>query len=196
MTHIASLGAAIYTDLSVGLGTVASNASGASSLVASPDTFTNWQTAFGTEGTSSNNFLRIPNVRTFPSIGTPANIVNVSEYQVRQTKTIQGQADAPSLEVEVNYIPSLYIKGASGSVLGNLVSDGLTHLFRFTLLQSLPTDYSSTSGSTHLGSVGNTQYFWLGKIEALLVKPDLKDTLVATLTLSIQSEFYGAFTST
>lgn len=195
MAHISSLGAALYTDLAIAFGTVASNAvTTSSSLPAAPDTHTNWITAFTTEGVTSNQFLRVPNIREFPSIGTPANIVNVPEFQARQSKTVQGQADAPSLEVTINYIPSLYVKGASGTVLGNMVGDNLLHLFRFTLLQAVPTDYTSVD-TAHIGSVANSQYFWLGKLEALLVKPDLKDTVTAVLTLSIQSDFYGAFTN-
>lgn len=204
MSHISSLGAALFTDLAVSIGTV--NASGVASAtaVASPYAEATWKAAFATEYASgagaAGTFIRIANVREFPSIGTPPNIVNVPSYQQKQTATIQGQADAPSLEVTINFQPSLWAKAAAqtpAAVLGNMIGDGITRAWRFSLLQSLPTNYLSTD-TTGMGqnSVGNSQYFWNGKLEAMLVKPDLKDALTATLTLSIQSDFYGAFTNT
>ena len=217
MSHITSLGAAIFTDMSVSLGTVSSvYITAGTTLPATPSVATNWVAAFATENgnalsqpqaptafgsITAATFMRIPNVREFPQVGTPANIVNVAEFGTKQSKTVQGQADAPSLELTVNFIPALWEKGsASTNTLGNLVGDGNLHLFRFTLLASdstgatAATKYASLTAG--LGTVANSQYFWMGKIEALLVKPDLKDTVSATITLSIQSDFYGAFTST
>jgi hypothetical protein len=102
------------------------------------------------------------------------------------------------MEITINYIPSVWAKG---TVLGNLVGDGLIHAFRFSLLNSKPNGYSSTPSATlGLGGAtaaptGNSQYFWLGKIEALLVNPQLTDATTATLTISVQSDMYGAFTT-
>jgi len=44
------------------------------------------------------------------------------------------------------------------------------------------------------GSNNNSQWYWQGKVEALLINPQLTDANTATLTISVQSEFYGAFT--
>jgi hypothetical protein len=116
-----------------------------------------------------------------------------------QSQQVQGQSDAPNLEVTVNYVPSDW---ASTTLLGQAVADGVTHAFRFTLLNAEPPGYSSVAASTALGgdtsdgtATKNTQFFWLGKIEALLVNPQLTDANTATLTLSIQSDFYGAYTT-
>lgn len=368
MGNITSLGAAIFSDLSVGTGTIISGIP-QGGVVSTLDE-ANFKARFASEarvrGTvangfqGANSFTRVGSVREFPSIGTPANIVNVPVYGQRQSSTVQGQADAPSLELTVNFVPYTYQKGnALIYVLGNMVGDGIARPWRFTLLQSAPSESSSavlgntssvapatagvttsstctisgevftigtyTSGvfregtvltsaagtsivagtviveqltgtlggsngatyrvspvqsstgfqaagttgtltvagtgssgylragmtgtgshssftvysqmtgtlgsvssgtysvspsgtvgsgaATYVGSDGreyasldtgggsglytvpNTQYFWNGKLEALLVKPDLKDAITAMLTLSIQSEFYGGFTN-
>jgi len=369
MTHLTTLGAAIYSDLSVGTGTIISGIAQGSTVGTLDES--SFKARFATEArlrdtvangfVGTNSFTRIGSVREFPSIGTPANIVNVPVYGQRQTSTIQGQADAPSLEITVNLIPSVYQKGSSlAYVLGNMIGDGISRPWRMTFLQSAPAssanavlgntstiaaatagvttgstctivgdiftigtytsgvfregtvltsaagtsivagttiieqltgtlggssgatyrvsvsqsstgfqaagttgtltvsgtgssgylragmsgsgghagytvysqmtgtlgstssgtysvspsgtvgsgaatytgsdgrEYASldTGGGSGLYTVGNTQYFWNGKLEAMLIKPDLKDALVATLTLSIQSEFYGGYTNT
>ena len=354
MSHISSLGAAIFTDLSVGTGTITAGIAGGTAVTTLDES--TFKSRFADEGfvhgtgvvTGANSFTSLENVREFPQVGTPANIVQVPVFGQRQASTVQGQADAPSLEVTVNYIPSLWTKGASFSnVLGNMVGDGIARPWRFTLLTAAPavqanaTVSSATastptagggaaSGATIVGdllTVGtptgtwqvgtlvtggttatgtyilekytastfrvnisqnvsaftptgascvmtmnavpsgwfspgmavtgtgwagatiagqltgtiggsngatyaitpvtgqtasaasttgvgsgsdqyasiatrglsttqNSQYFWNGKLEAALVKPDLKDAMTATLTLSIQSDFYGAYTNT
>jgi hypothetical protein len=199
MAHITSIGAALYSDLSIHLG---ASAEADVALPATPTVITNWAALFATEDAAAAGaakFTRIANVRDFPSIGTPPNIVKVPIYGQKASQQIQGQADAPTLEININYVPSVW---ASDALLGQLVGDGFQHAFRFTLLNSEPPGYSSVAGSTSLGgdtsngtATGNSQYFWIGKIEALLVKPSLTDATIATLTLSIQSDFYGAFTT-
>lgn len=360
MAHISSIGAALFTDLSVSTGTIDNN--GNSTQTANTNlTEAGFKALFAYEqtlitGVGPNSFTRLGNVREFPSVGTPPNIVNVPVFGQKQTSTVQAQADAPTLEVTINYIPSQWSKGTSKlgyNVLGNMIGDGISRPWRFTLLQTpsgnvgggssttasiaaatagaatgctingniftigtytsgvfrpgtvisgtgvttgttildqlsgtaggssgatylidtahgsvasfaatgatgtltlggAPSadagfdircvlsgsgvaantkvygqltgnpggsagatfsvnnatvvasttitatgangfEYASTSGG--LGTVVNSQYFWNGKLEAMLIKPDLKDALTATLTLSIQSDFYGAFTN-
>jgi len=189
MSHIKSIGAGLYSDLSVHFG---ADVTADIALPASPDAMAGWAALFGTEGApGAATFSRITNVRTYPSFGTPANIVKVPVFGAKTSQQVQGQADAPNLEVTLNYIPSLW---AAGTVLGDAVQDGVVHAFRFTLANASPADYSSTAASG-LGQIGNSQMFWLGKIEALLVNPQLTDANTATLTLSAQSEFYGMFTT-
>jgi hypothetical protein len=207
MAHITSIGAALYSDLSVWVG---ESMTADATLPATPEVITNWITRFTTQAPAdgeasavgdiaAGKFARIEDVREFPAIGTPPNIVKVPVYGQATSKSIQGQADAPQLELTINYVPSRW---ASDTLLGKLVGDGVVHAFRFTLLNAKPGGYSSLSGTSGLGGdtsdatvAGNTQYFWLGKLEALLVKPSLTDATTATLTLSIQSDFYGAFTT-
>jgi len=194
MAHINSIGAGMFSDLAV-------------AKPATPPTFTSLDTEgefvalFASEidsvgGTpAANTFVRIKNVREFPSMGTPPNIVNVPTYGQKTSQQIQGQSDAPSLEVTVNFVPTEW---ASGTLLGAMVGDGNQYAFRFTLMNSAPTGTTAAtkyaSLAAGLGTTQNSEYYWVGKIEALLVNPQLTDANTATVTMSIQSAFYGAYT--
>ena len=189
MAHISSIGAGMFSDLSV--------ANPLSTVTAATDTEAEFVALFATESDTpgAGAFIRIKNVREFPAMGTPPNVVNVPVYGQKSSQQIQGQADAPSLEVTVNYIPADW---AAGSVLGSMVGDGKLHAFRFTLLNadssgSTPaTKYASVAAG--LGTVQNSQYYWLGKVEAMQVNPQLTDANTATVTFTIQSPFYGPYT--
>src|SRR6056300_1083207 len=95
MAHISTLGSGIYTYLDMYTGTLGTYATAA---------------AFAAEfvgavaGTADADHVRMPSVREFPSVGTPANIVNVPVYGQATSSQVQGQADAPSLDVTVNYV--------------------------------------------------------------------------------------------
>ena len=193
MAHINSIGAGIFSDLSVAQPSTAP-------VFANLDTAAEFTTLFATEiasagGTkAANTFVRIANVREFPSIGAPANVVNVPVYGQRFSQTIGGQADAPSLELTLNYIPSDW---AAGTLLGDLVGSGNQAALRFSLLNAEPTGTGATkyaSTAAGIGTVQNTSFYWVGKLEALLVNPQLTDANTATLTMSIQSNFFGAYT--
>lgn len=193
MAHISSIGAGIFSDLSIA-------APSTVPLFANLDTQSEFDALFATEIASAggikaaDTFVRVANVREFPSIGTPANVVNVPVYGQKFSQTIGGQADAPSLEITLNYVATDW---AAGTILGDLVGSGNQVVFRFSLLNSEPTlataaKYASTAAG--LGSVQNSNYYWIGKMESLLVNPQLTDANTATLTLSIQSKFFGAYT--
>jgi hypothetical protein len=194
MAHISSIGAGMYSNLAVHFGATASTNV---ALPATPDAYASWDQFFTTADASAagaTKYTLIENVREFPSMGTPPNIVNVPVYGQAQSQQIQGQSDAPSMELTINYVPDDW---ASGSLLGNSVGDGVMHAFRFTLLNSEPgANTGSMAGDPAVMTVQNSQYFWMGKIEAMLVNPQLTDANTATLTLSIQSDFYGPFTTT
>jgi hypothetical protein len=197
MSHISAIGAGMYSDLSVSMSsTPYSNAF-------SP-TEANLKALFATEiasvgGTkAANTFVRVKNVRSFPAMGTPPNIVNVPTYGQPTSQQIQGQADAPSMDVTLNFVASDWSKDV-GVLLGNMVGDGNQYIFRFALLNSLPTGSGATqyaSTASGLGVVANSQYFWVGKIDALQVTPNLTDANTAVITMTLQSAVYGAFTST
>jgi len=194
MTHISSIGAGLFTDLAFSVDS--ENAA----LPATPDVITNWATQFGAELAAGSpktvtvgEFYRITNVREFPSIGTPANIVNVPVYGQKTSSQIQGQADAPTLEITLNFVPSLWAKAAD--YLGSFVGNGKSYYFRLAMLNVDPGTGKYASTAAGLGTVDNSQWFWIGKIEALSVSPQLTDANQATLTLSAQSDFYGAFTT-
>lgn len=198
MAHINSIGAGMYSDLSVSVPASALTPAALAAL----DTATEFQALFANEidsvgGTpAANTFVRIKNVREFPAMGTPPNVVNVPVYGSATSQQIQGQADAPSMEITLNYVAADWAKEAS-NILGSIVGNGAQYVFRFTLLNAEPTGagatkYSSTAAG--LGTVQNSQYYWIGKLEALQVTPQLTDANTATITLTIQSDFFGAYT--
>jgi hypothetical protein len=194
MTHINSISSGLFTDLSV-------------ARPSTPPTFSTlvdqatYAALFATEiqsapaGTpAANTFVRIKNVREFPQVGTPPNIVQVPTYGSKTSLQIQGQSDAPQFEVTLNFVPNDW---SSASLLGPMVGDGLQYAFRFAIMNSEPTastatKYASTAGG--IGTVQNSHYYFTGKLEALVVSPQLTDANQATLTISVQSAFLGAFT--
>lgn len=206
MAHISSIGAGVFSDLSIAMPSTPPT-------LTDLDTPSEFQNLFAAEISSvggtkaANTFVRVGNVRTFPAMGTPANIVKVPTYGQKTSSSIQGQADAPQLEVDMNFIAANWAKEA-GVLLGNAVGDGNQYVFRFTLLNSEPTGQLNNTGpivaatryaslnlaAGGLGTVQNSQYYWIGKLEALLVTPSLTDANTAKLSMSIQSSFYGAYT--
>jgi hypothetical protein len=195
MAHINSIGAAMFSDLSIAMPASAPTFS-------TLDTAAEFQALFASQiesvgGTkAANTFARIKSVRSFPAMGTPANIVKVPTYGSKTSSTIQGQADAPQLEIDLNFISAEWTKDA-GNLLGNAVGDGNQYVFRFTLLNAEPTGTTDTkyaSTVAGIGTVQNSQYYWIGKLEALMVTPSLTDATLGKITMSIQSPFYGAYT--
>ena len=182
MAHISSIGAGMYSDLSVCSDTTANGAAIANL------TETNLKACFET-----GLYERIENVREFPAMGTPPNVVNVPVYGQATSQQIQGQADAPSIELQINYVA---LDWAAGTILGDMVGDGKQYVFRFSLLNSQPDSYDNGVTANDIAQVENSQYFWVGKVEALQVTPQLTDANTATVTITIQSDFYGAFTNT
>ena len=194
MAHINSIGAGMFSDLSIAIDADGSTA---------PASFdkAGFDALFATEIPSvagvpaAGTFVRVKDVREFPPMGNPPNIVNVPTFGQKSSQQIQGQSDAPNIEITVNYVASDW---ASDSELGKAVGNGKTVAFRFALLNAEPTatsnvKYASTSAG--LGTVQNTYWYWTGKVEALLVTPSLTDANQATITITIQSKLYGAYTT-
>ena len=175
MAHISSLGAGIYTYLDIFTGTIP----------AGTDTSAEFAALFvgGTPGTADATHVRMPSVREFPSVGTPANIVNVPVYGQATSSQVQGQADAPNLEVTVNYVADDMT--ALHALIGQQVA------FRFLMTASACTQ-DEGAGTTL--AKDNTEFYFLGKIEAILVNPALTDATTATVTLSAQTDFVGPAT--
>jgi len=189
MSHISSIGAGLFSDLSVCRETYSGTV---------PADATAWQALFAAELANGaavtaavGEFTRIKNVREYPAMGTPPNVVNVPVYGSKTSQQIQGQADSPSMEITMNYVGTDWQKTAN--YLGNLVGDGKQYAFRFSLLNAEPPGYASAAAG--LGQVENSQYFWIGKLEALVVNPQLTDANTATVTITVQSAFFGAYTN-
>ncbi len=204
MAHIASLGAAMFTDLSV----TAVPKTQANLAAIADGTLTHFtdvinEAALPASIASATHYVRITNIKEFPAIGTPANIVKVPEYGAKTSKQIQGQADAPTMEITLNYIPGLWadntlaVPGATAGTFEKTnikINDGNIYMFRFSLLALEPATYDAVTGVGDIGSVGNSSYYFLGKLEALEVTPSLTDALSAKLTISVQSDIKGAYT--
>lgn len=186
MAHISSIGASLYSDLSVCIDSTLNAAA-----IAAP-TQANLVACF-----AATEYARIRNVREFPAMGTPANIVNVAVFGQRTSSQVQGQADPPTLEITLNYIPADW---APGTPLGSMVGDTEQRIFRFTLLNEEPGGYDAIAAAatsiagTSEDAVQNSSYYFIGRVEALQFNPQLTDATTATLTLSIQSDFFGAYT--
>lgn len=184
MAHISDLRAGIFTyldiDTNVPLAATDTAAEYAALFVGStPGTA---DVADGaTAGVSSH--YRMPSVREFPSVGTPANIVNVPVYGQKTSSQVQGQADAPSLDVTINY------NATDAAELHLLV--GKSVVFRFMMTDSACTP--DEAAATTLAKA-NTMFYFNGKVEAILVNPSLTDATTATVTLSTQSDFVGPAT--
>jgi hypothetical protein len=195
MSHISSIGAGIYSDLSISVPTTRPSAAD----LAGYDTAGEFQELFADAVLSSGSkgagtYIRVQNVREFPAMGTPPNVVNVATYGQKSSQQIQGQSDSPSMEIQLNYVPEDW---ASGTLLGDMVGDGYQYVFRFTLLNSKPVGYDTDAagGAASMGTADNTQFYWIGKVEALQVNPQLTDANTATVTITVQSDFFGAFTT-
>jgi hypothetical protein len=198
MAHISSIGAGVFSDLAV----ATPSTDFTTSTLAALDTAAEFQALFATEiesvgGTkATNTFVRIKNVREFPSMGTPPNVVNVPVYGSKTSQQIQGQADSPTMEITLNFVAAEWAREAS-NILGSMVGDGKQYVFRFALMNAQSTGSGATkyaSTSAGIGTVQNSQYYWIGKLEALQVNPQLTDANTATITITVQSEFFGAYT--
>ena len=172
MAHISSLQSGIYTYLDIYDGSVVGM-----------DTVAEFVTAFATA--NSADITRLPSVREFPSIGTPANIVNVPVYGQATSSQVQGQSDAPSLELTVNYVAE--------DMLPIYALVGQEVAFRVLMVGESVSLTNSING-TALQTINNTEFYFIGRVEAILVNPQLTDATTATVTLSAQSDFYGPAT--
>jgi hypothetical protein len=173
MAHISSISSAMFTQLSV--------APAATGLPATQGAIVSHTT---------NTFTEIRNIKEFPAIGKPANIVKVPEYGSDTSLQIQGQADSPTMEITLNYVPSEWPGGVLSLVSGGNAKVGGSDkfLFRFALMAKAP-----VGNSTGALNGENSCYFFVGKLEAIEVTPSLTDAMTAKLTISVQSEITGAF---
>ncbi len=198
MTHVSSIGAGMFSGMAVAAPATPLTLAQLQAL----ENYADFSALFAAEikpqgGTpAAGTFIDLSNVREFPQLGTPSNVVNVPNYGQATSKQIQGQADPNSMEITLNYVPADW---AAGTLLGDMIGDGKTRVFRFSLLNSEPTGSGATklaSLATGLGTVENSQWFFLGKLEAQQVTPNLTDSNTATVTITLQSRFFGAFTQT
>ena len=163
MALISNIGAGIFTKLKYK----------ADSGYTLPTSDSTHQTFIGAGG-DFENAVDVTNIREFPSFGKPANIVNVPSYGQSVSSQIQGQADAPTLEFSLNYVPSVH------DTIQALVQDGLTYVFELDVK-------NSATGA-------NAAFYVKGSIASFEVSPNLTDSNQATLTLSTSTDYTGPFT--
>ena len=120
-----------------------------------------------------NGSTEITNAREFPSFGKPANIVNVPNYGQSISSQIQGQADAPTMEFTVNYVPSVH------GAIQALVQDGNTYVYQIDLKNAETGD--------------NAAFYVKGQFASFEVSPNLTDSNQATITMSTQGDYVGPF---
>jgi len=199
MSALTSIGAAIFSDLSVCVGPVLAGVETAGTKPVLPTTY-DVTTLNALFVYATNKYAKIKNVREFPAIGSPANIVNVPVYGSKTSQSVGGQADAPTLEMTINYVPNDWVAGTGGTAsegaLPAMIGDGLSRIWRFTLLNADPTLTTTAkydSSTAGLGTVGNAYYYFVGRMESLLVTPSLTDATTAKISISLQSPFYGAY---
>jgi hypothetical protein len=68
---------------------------------------------------------------------------------------------------------------------------GTNCVFRFMMTAA---SCSVGTGAAATNAIANTEFYFKGKIEAILVNPALTDATTATVTLSAQSDFFGPAT--
>jgi hypothetical protein len=138
------------------------------------------------------DFVEIPNLREFPSFGTPPNIVNVPVFGQPISAQVQAQADAPNLSFTVNYTPTQW---APGSALGDKVGDGNPYLFQLSLCSAKPGNLTTTAGAGGLGGVGNASWYFVGRIDAIQINTSVSDAITAEIAVSMPTgRFYGPYT--
>ena len=125
MAQISSIGSGVYTSMDYLASTVALDE-------------TTVEAAFAVTDAA----LPVSNVREFPTFGTPANIVNVPVYGSPTSLQVSAQADAPTLEITLNYVPNAAV--GPHTALEALRAAGTVHTFRISLQnEQSGTDISS-----------------------------------------------------
>ena len=179
MAHISTIGAGIYSTLAF-----------RTTLFTGTPTITNTnlatESAAGT-GAISNTFSLISNIREMPAVGTPANIVNVPRYGSDTTLQVAAQADAPTLEFTLNYVPSVVAQQTMQAAVANRT----TFAFRLRLANG-----SDGAGAAVLGStVQFDDFAFNATVASFLVTPSLSDSTQATMTLALTSDITGPLTA-
>ena len=131
----------------------------------------------------------VGNIREFPSLGTPANIVNVPVYGQAVSSQVAGQSDAPTLEFTLNYVPADHAK------LEVLRKAATRLCFRVRIADANIT----TNGDgviTATGADKFADFYFFGTIASFEVSPSLSDSLQATMALTIEGDFVGPLSLT
>ena len=181
MAHLDGIGAGIYSRFSMSAAAVTTTAyqTAANTTASNIQPYT---ALYGLMGTPQ----FVSQMREIPSVGVPANIVNVPAYGQGQSSQIQGQSDAPSLEFSINYNPS----DASHIALSDRAGDGSQYVFKLDLL------YGDQGTSTLVAADRFSTFFWIGQVGSFLITPNLTDSNQASFSTTIVGAFEGPLTLT
>jgi len=137
----------------------------------------------------------VGNVREFPSVGTPANVVNVPVYGQSTSSQVAGQSDAPSLEFSLNYVASEHAS------LDALRKAGTRLLFRVRMTDSstlLAASAPNLGVPTAFVNDEFSDFYFFGTIASFEITTNLTDAIQATISLTVEGDFVGpaSFTGT
>jgi len=188
MAHISSIGASKFTTLDYVLNTANSDISTAADL---NDLFISNQTAIlaadsQIDEVPESAVVHVGNIREFPSLGSPANIVNVPVYGAAVSSQVAGQSDNASLEFSLNYVPSDH------HALETIRKAGSRLCFRVRLADAdITVDGNRVITADNLDTFAD--FFFFGKIASFEIQPGLTDALQATMSIAIDGDFNGPF---
>ena len=185
MAHIDTIGASIYTSLWINAGTLTNEIF--EGVPTRPANIGAFRAYFETANVSdvalpptiSPTSRNVGHIRELPSMGTPPNIVNVPQYGQATSSQIQAQADAPSLELQFNYVPSEH------AYLDQLRKDGVGVVFRIRI--------SNNPGVVGRSTDKYDDVYFYGTVASMEIAPSLSDSLQTTIALTIDGDFEGPF---
>jgi len=188
MAHITSIGASKFTTLDFVPNTAdsANSTSGALHALFASNSTAILAASAATDETPESAVKHVGNIREFPSLGTPANIVNVPVYGQSSSSQVSGQSDAPSLEFTLNYVPSTHAN------LDVLRKANTRLCFRVRI-----TDAAITVDGNDVMTADNADkfadFYFFGTIASFEISPSLSDSLQANIALTIEGDFSGPF---
>jgi len=143
-------------------------------------------------------------IREFPNLGIPANVVNVPQYGQATSSQVSGQSDAPSLDFVFNYVPTIH------AFINDLRSEGTQRLMRVRLAASegiRATDggTNASGGTDGAGANGVTlpyfdsvdgmrefsDFYFFGSVASFEIVPALDDAMQLNITLTIDGNLFG-----
>jgi len=128
----------------------------------------------------------VGDVREFPSLGTPANVVNVPVYGQATSSQVAGQSDAPSLEFSLNYVATDH------AALEILRRNSTRICFRVRM-----SDVKQATASANAGvplAFRNQEFadfYFFGTIASFEITTGLTDAIQASITLTVSGDFTG-----
>jgi hypothetical protein len=188
MAHITSISASKFSTLDYVPNTAndALDSAGTLHALFVSNSATILATQVATDETIEGAVVHVGNIREFPSLGTPANVVNVPVYGQATSSQVAGQSDAPSLEFSLNYVPSDH------AAIDTLRKAGTRCCFRVRVTDSdLATDGNGVITADNADLFDD--FYFFGTVASFEVQPGLTDSMQATMTLTIDGDFNGPF---